>query len=323
MIRDETNDLKWDNRSVFWPSNSGAIPGGSSNLWMCAQDVETTIWSYFNRIKKTLSKPSEEPIRLENCSDSLKKILINSLPYRNYSTDLLGALGSFSQMVAQTLVLKGCIDFEIGVGWNKNSKQPKLEAVNLSYIPAKSLIRIGLQVFQVVPANANFDKLPARIIKLDPKRIIRFRLPKKWRHPLAKTRKQLPLVERSQHLWMDQLTIRRNREDFKTVTRKYNIQFARITAPIGWNARSLFNEEMANFQSVTRELQWHKFCVDIQNEILRTTDDVFKRIGQLYNETPHLIWQYLPTMEQIDDGLQLVINGEAKPYAVLKSLRGY
>jgi hypothetical protein len=320
MFRNEpTNELTWDNRSIFWSS----YPEQDSELWMCADDLGTAVWWCFDNVEKNFDKFSNIPIRLENCSEILEKILIKSIPYRGYSEDLLGALSGFSQIVAQTLVLKGGINFEIGAGWNQKSKPAKVESANLSYIPTKSLIRIGLQVFQVVPANANFDELPARVIKLDPKRIISFKPPIKWRNILTQIRKQLPLIKQSQLFWMNECADRNSTEDFKAVNRKYNIQFAHITAPIGWNGRSLFHDEMADFQSTIRELQWQRFCIDIRNEILRTLNDAFKKIGQLCNETPQLVWEQLPTTEQVDDALQLIMDGKTNFGDILKSLRGF
>jgi hypothetical protein len=311
--------LVWDGRSVTWPSDyDGGIPGGDSNLWMCAEDAGTTVWWHFHRLEEHRGEFTNEPLRLEGCSDEMREILIDGIPYNNYGEDLLEAVTSFAQVAAQTLILDGRITFEIRTGWNQNGDQRRMEQVALVFIPTKSLIYIGSQLFQMIPRGVERDDSPGRIVKMDPKRIVIFRPPRRWRRPLARMRNGLPLIGRSQRRWMNWSIEHRSGEDFKTVHRSYNIQIGRLTAPIGWNARGLLRNEISEFHWVIRELQWQRFCIDVRESILGMLGDAFQRIGKMRGETPQLVWEHLPTIEQVNEGLRLVMSGKTRFDSVLE-----
>jgi len=318
----KNNELVWEGRSIFWPRQyDGRLPGGDSNLWMCAQDAGNELWVHFHRLERISQSNIVEPLQLENCSDELRELLVESLPYKQYRENLGGAITNFSKIIAQSLVIEGRIDFEIKIGWNQKIDPWRMEKVVLKFIPNESLTYLGSQVFQVIPPGAESDGSPGRIIRLDPKRIVTFRTPLQWRRTLARIRNGLPLIGRSERSWMNWMVRHVRNEDINTVKRTYNIQIARLTAPIGWNARSLFRDEIANFHWICRELQWERFCIELRDDILRTLGDAFQRIGQLRGETPRLVWQNLPTVEQVEEGLNQVMSGKTRFDSVLKPFR--
>ena len=88
-------------------------------------------------------------------------------------------------------------------------------------------------------------------------------------------------------------------EDFKSVRRQYGIQRARLTAPIGWDARGGFREYIADYQAVVRRLRWLRFCIEMRDAILADLARAFALIGALRNERPRLTWAGLLDVEQV------------------------
>lgn len=318
-------DLSWDGRSVWWQQPyGGGTPGGDSNRWMCAQDLGTEIWSQFNQLEERDGQHEVEPVRIENCSPRLQEILIDCLPFNQSQEDLLGVVSDFVHLLSQEFMSKGRILFEVRGGWDHSTDPPTLEKAALVTIPSDSVKRIGPWVFQVVPPNTengeNGKKI-SQIIRLDRSRLVEFVPPYRWRKSLASIRTGLPIIGRSEHKWMMGIARQKVSEDFKTVKLVYTIQRARLTAPIGWNARGLFRDNISEFHWVMRELQWKRFCIEVRDSILTKVGQVFALIGSWRGEYPRLVWDHLPTVQQVVDGEKNLMGNGARFDEVLKPFK--
>ena len=98
-------------------------------------------------------------------------------------------------------------------------------------------------------------------------------------------------------------------EDFKQVRRNYQIQLARLSAPIGWNFRGLIREDQSDFHWALRELQWKRVCIEIRDELLKTLSQTFAKMGALRGEHPSMQWRDLATTEQVDHSLHRLLEG--------------
>jgi len=250
-----------------------------------------------------------KPVRLEACSDDLRDLLIGSLPYNEYEEDLASAIANFAKMVAQQLVIDGTMPFEIQGGWDQANEKPQLTESRLVFVYPESLMTLGKLRYQVVPPDAAPENPNGRVVRLDSGRIVTFTLPKEYQRSLERIRSGLPVLGQSQHAWMMQVGQRRVHEDFKTVNRFYDVHRARLTAPIGWNARGLFRDHITDFHWTCRELQWQRFCIHVRDAILRTIGRLFLKIGSLRGEAPRLQWEHLPTLEQVNEAESRLASG--------------
>src|SRR2546427_3248754 len=149
-------DLDWDGRAARWPRGSGGlVPGGDSNIWMCAQDVETEIWAHFYRLERRFGRYDVEPLRLDTCSDELRDLLIESLPYSEHREDLSSAVANFAKMVAQGFVIDGLMPFEVQAGWNQSAKTSRLEGVRLVFVYPESMKKLGPWVVPILAPHQN------------------------------------------------------------------------------------------------------------------------------------------------------------------------
>lgn len=315
-------DLVWDGRASRWPrSHDEVLRGRDPNLWMCAEDVGNEIWAHFHRLQGGYGRFDPEPLRLETCSEQLHDVLIESLPYKHYREDLSGAVMNFAKMVAQEFVNEGRMPFEVRGGWDRSGETPRLEEARLVYVYPDSMLKVGPWLFQAVPPDATDKGADARVVRLDPRRIVTFKPPRRYRGTLARIRSGLPMIGRSQREWMMSVGKQRVQEDFKAVARWYNVRLARLSAPIGWNGRSLFCDHIADFHWACRQLQWQRFCIEVRDGILTTLARVFRMIGAWRAEKPRLVWEHLPTVKQVRAGESQLMSKGARFDEVLKPFK--
>lgn len=305
----KTSDLLWEGRSKSWARpHETSPPGGDLNLWMCAEDLGTEIWGQFHRLEKHRDVYEREPVVLTGCSDALAGVLAEALPYTHYRRTLSGAIVGFAKVVAQEFVLTGDISFEIRTGWTQGEHRKMVDARLIS-IPRRSLVGVSPFLFQLIPRGVSEEQPSVRLIRLDPARVVTFRPPKRWRRAFSQVRSGFRLLGRSQGAWMHEGIEGRFSENVKDVRRKYNIQLARLSAPIGWNFRGLIRDDQSDFHWALRELQWKRACIEVRDELLMTLQSVFSTIGAVRGERPGLEWRDLPTTDQVDDGLRRLSEG--------------
>lgn len=293
-------ELRWDGRAVWWPpADIELLPGGDGNLWMCAQDAGTEMWAHFNNVSARYGRRSTEPVRLDGCSDQLRDILIESLSHDSRREDLAGALGNFMQMVGQEIVLEGAVPFEVQCAWDDTGDAPILKRAHLEFIPPASLIRVGSRLCQRVPAKA-IREAHSRVVQLDPSRVVTFVPPHAYRRPLRTMRRAFPPLGRTEDRWMAAMARGAITSDFKAERRSVDTRRAKASAGIGWNARGLFQDHIADFHWTLRDLRWRRFCIETRDSILDTVAHAFRTIGALRNEQPTLVCENLPTLDHLD-----------------------
>lgn len=314
-------DLDWNGQTSCCPVGvEGLVPQRDMNLWMCAEDVGTEIWAHFHRLDRRFGDDNAESLRLEECSEGLRDVLIDSLPYNQYERCLSGAVMNFAKIVAQECVMGGHVLFEVQGGWDRSGEAPRLEEARVVFVNSDSIVKLGRYLFQTVESDASIEGKD-RVVRLDPRRIVTFKPPRCYRGTLARMRSRFPLIGQSESQWRRSVGTQGLQEESSTVSRYYNVQRARLSAPVGWNGRGLYCDYIADFHWACRQLQWHRFCIEVRDGILTTLNRVFTMIGAWRGESPHLVWQHLPTIEQVDAGESLLMNKGARFDEVLKPFK--
>ncbi len=287
------------------------------DLWMCAEDLGTRIWSHFN----PLNRHNQELIHIKDCSPDLLGILVDCLPFNDYGENLTDALSNSVRLISQEFILGERIIFELQAGWDKSAKLPRLGAAALTDIYSRSFLRFGRWAFQIVPASEIEVGSKRLLNRLDVARLFEFRPPRKWRRLLVKIRTELPAIGYSEQQWLAGIRKQKFPEDFKKAKLAYAIQKARITSDIGWNARSLFHDYIADFHWTTRELHWLRFCIDIRDEILAKFQEIFAVVGSWLGEKPKLVWDRLPNIRDVDGAEARIMGKGASFNEILESLK--
>ncbi len=310
-LRTDNSNLTWDNRSVWWQqSYDEGVPGGDRNLMLFAEDLGTEIWGYFNR------SPRQEDVNnvfIQNCSEDMREILINCLPFNDYSEDLSSAISNFAMQVAQEFILNGQLLFEILKGWDNSADMPGLESVKLEMIPHNSVVQFGRWAFQVIPPKVDTEELiTGGVIRLNRSLLVVFMPPHRWRRLLARIREGFKIMGEPEQDWRININEHKTTEDFKVVNLAYTVQRARLTAPIGWNARGLFRDHIADFHWFSRELRWKRFCIEVRDSILMTIRELFAHIGSWKGENPLLVWDHLPNVQMVEEAEKRIMGPGAR-----------
>jgi len=201
------------------------------SIVMCRRCKRPIVCSQVSRSRQRTWVYKREPVVLTDCSDTLAEILGDALPYGSDHRSLSGNVVGFLKVVAQELVLSGSAKFEIQAGWTRGAQSEMVDAT-LVWIPRRSTIGFGPLRYQPIPKDRGEEaRSTRRLIRLDRSRILTFRLPKQWREPFSRVRREFPPLGRSQFSWMrESIGERRFPENFKEVRRHYNTQLARLCA---------------------------------------------------------------------------------------------
>ncbi len=319
------NELQWDGRAVSsYCQSHHSGPSIDSFLSMCAEDIGVEIWSHFPQLDIGSGRSIPEPVRLVDCSDELRTILIGAVPSSHSREDLSGAVCWFAKSVASQFVFDEDVPFEVQIGWHRPAAaERRMEGARLFRIHPESLLRLGPRLYQRVPGNEGAEDADARFVRLDTMRVVRFKPPNRYRRALRKIKYSLPLIGRSEHVWMMNNHRQTVPEEFETVRQSYTERRARLSSPIGWNARGLFSPYISKFHWMCRELQWKRFCIETRESILITLSDAFRAIGSARNEKPRLIWERLPTLSDVEQAEGKILGNGAPFCDLMKPFRAH
>jgi hypothetical protein len=302
------HDLTWDGRAVWCPRFDASLPGGDLQLWMCAEDAGLVISTQFDRLKRKTDDQAPA-VELSNCSGDLGEILADSITRDNYDLSLVDSVADFVRMIATHIITSSEACYEIRGGWDQESTPWQLKCAQLMFVQSESILGRGPWRFQIAKTTTEDFQPVTRVIRLDPARIVKFNASSRYRRTLKKIRVGLRAVGESEHSWRTSIDWNNVQEDFKSVSRSYSIQRARVTAPIGWNGRGEFRDYMADYQYFHRHIKWIRFCIVLRDSILAKLSQAFGVIGSLYGENPKLKWTALPTITNVENAEALLIKG--------------
>lgn len=286
---------------MFAPeSETQQLPIPDSNLWMMSDDLHNEIWGQFQAIPLRHASNGIESIRLARCTAKLEGVLTKSIPNnQGYDRDLADAIREFVPMIARNIMTDGSVVFELCIGRIPKEHSPTPAAAMLRFIPCESLIRSGRSYFQVIQQRMERGQA-TRTIQIATEKIVRFAAPTAWEGAVNRLRAELILIGKSMKQWMSESLHRLPTENFSHVKRGYNVALALATSSVGWNARGLFNDHIADFHFMARELRWKRFCIEIRDQIIATLGEAFKKMGGVFGERPELIVDGLLGLSEVD-----------------------
>lgn len=303
-------DLEWDGRAKSWPRRDiepMGPPGGDLNLWMCAEDLGTEIWSHFH--PRNISGPERvRPALSTNCSAELNEELAEALPWVGHGHDLVDVIGDFAKIVAQELMLTGPVRTEIQTAALR-SEPHAIVQVRLASIPQRSVLAVSRLMFQFVPSDIATEQHSASIVRLDSSRIVTFGWPQRLRSIVPRIQNGFRVLGELQNQWMHEAAEGALRENAKEVRRNHEIQLGRLAAPIGWNFRGLLRDYESDFHWALRELRWKRTAIEVRDEILAVLSSALTVMGRFRGGRPALSWSDLPNVQQVDDAMNQLLRG--------------
>jgi len=304
--RKDANDLNWDYKTVNWFSSGprGLEFNPGSKLWMLGEDAGNRAWHQIYKVDQESEESGKRAVWLEDCSEDLMGILWEIFPHDGDRHEPMRGVLEFVKSVIQQIVHEGVAVFELVIGRGKDDPSEPIEGARLIWIRQDSIMRFPNAFYQLVPPNEVELYPSGMIIPIEHSKVFVFKSPRKYLNCLRQIKEGLKILEQSELEWMGELSELNNRgENFSDVKNAYNIEIAKLTSKIGWNARGLICDGMSDFHYQIREFTWKIFCASIRDEVLNGIQQVMLKVGQHFQETPALHWDYLPKMEEFQKGI--------------------
>jgi hypothetical protein len=289
--------------------DNGVIPDGHGSLWQLADLLRLRIGSHIPR-STSYGSDDNKTFRLEDCSPGLANVLSQCLWQSRDERNLTRAVRNQLELVAGHFVRDGSLTYELCGQWGKEKQAGQFDRVWMLYIRPDSLELHRGTPRQVVPSGEEGQDSPGRQIELDPKRVVTFRPPSHCQRSLDRLRASLPVLWRSESEWMLDIGAARSESERRTTERNYALQWAKLTAPIGWHAHQRYNKHISSYLVPIYELRWQRFCIQVRDAILNTLAEAFTIIGSWVGEKPRLVWDGLPTVAMVDEAEARVAAGE-------------
>lgn len=208
-------------------------------------------------------------------NDAVTDIAKEALSTRHRAFDLKSALCDFIREATQYLLYYGSVSYEIIVDD---------EGIEFAEINPRSFIRVFNKYFQLINKKiAKKIKKERSIIEIPTSKIFYFVLPKE----LGTGRKLYKMLRRLIKIGepiipkfaLESLDFNEQIEfDQKEYWKLREVQILRITKKFGWDGRSISSNNLLEYYSIKRFLQYHKAKALIRENIVRELNRIFKQL---------------------------------------------
>ena len=315
-------ELAWSGRAIFRPSNGSDRRTGMT-LHMMAEDASQRIWYQLQADRFADELSNYAVSLLFEPQDERVASLAASLTHDWHSRDFMEQVPDFLRMTAYSIVADGLVVYEGQFGRNPETGMVERFALVPVFVPGGRVQRIGKRIIQLVPSAIGGDFDGERIRVLEPKDTFVFAAPRQWKKHLRRARKAARtydlLWNRSMHDYSEGLGKRLPSEDLGETRRSLSQILARATAPLGWNARHLFDDYGTEFQFVDRTFRWVSFCLDLRARILDGLKQLVARIASEVGSPCRLVSKEGTQRQALKEAVSKLWSGDAPFSEIVKS----
>jgi hypothetical protein len=316
-------NLEWSGRSVFRPSDA-CRERGSFNLNMLAEDAGLEIWSHWTgRAGQDEGQGGGLAVEFKPRDDRVAA-LTASCVQRGYRNDLKSSLAEFAQMIAREIIINGTFTYELQLGRDPQSKKVCEATLSPVFVPNGRVFVAGKMALQMVPRSLAPRIGSRRVVRLDGRDVLVFRVPREWRPCLRRVRYASKTYDKLEQRFRDdvlkaleeqkdRLAMAENREAHLTM-------LARSIALTGWYGRGVFSEHITDYQLVEWQIRWKLFCRDVGESILKQIARATARIAKEIGSESRLTWELTPDSEEIGNLRDRLQRGDTSFTDALKLL---
>lgn len=277
--------------------------------WMFVEDMHNGIMPFLHVVRR--GTPSPLSARIEPVNLDLGAMLANALGGERYERDLPEALCNFIRTETQTLFTYGRVCFEITM---KKGADGKITEFDFEDVFPLSLKKFFGRYFQVVPwwvaCHAN---VKVGVKKIPEKNIFVMSFPKVLggRRRYVSVIKNLVRVGESlfPKFHIEALQQEKNTGfDLKKYVKDKYIETAQVTRTFGWHQRKLPDNEVLEYYTVHRHLQFEYSQAIIRESFVAAINSALKNSMLGFDE--QLIVTGVPTSEQIKQEMVLLEKGD-------------
>jgi hypothetical protein len=315
MMKRRRMELKSSRRSVSYYSDLqgregplGRTPRDYFSLQyprMLIEDISLGIMPIGARSKNASFKVSLTPD-----DKRIEKLIETGIRSEDSTRGFPAAVCDFFRECAQTMMGYGQAIFEIVTFSNPETQA--IESFQLAFIQPRTLFNRWGKACQHLPkAVAEERNLPEHVY-LDSERILRFKFPKSIQHLSPGYMESLSLLSGKlfPDFAMQDITEKRavpyDSTDYLRWRRR---ALADATKEIGWNSRSLFEEDALEYYTIHRQLIFERFKIELRNSILDTLNHGIKCLGDLMGFKAEIRIEGLPTVDDVENAQSNLSNG--------------
>lgn len=226
---------------------------------------------------------------------------------------LYDSVRDFASTTARHLIFSGSVTYEIDYLYPSDGKSGSVPAgFRLELIAPGTLDYHRRQPIQYVPAayGGPRDKSGMTYVELDPATLVTFRLPPADE---ATVRKIIKFLRTASALDGTELALSRDAGDtydFSEHQRKRGELIAKVTEPIGWNARSLFTNNYLEPYDTWRRLRFLEFTIGLRDLIMDRLNAAIAQAGERIGFQAAIELDGLATLTDVEKAKDDLRSGE-------------
>jgi len=237
--------------------------------------------------------------------DRAAPLIERGLSAKDRTPPISDSVRKFVSSTAQNLVIGGPVAYEIDYLYSQAAASGSPAEFRLELVLPGTLSYHGRQPIQYIPAafGGPRDKTGLTYADLDPATLITFCLDPA--HEIA-VRKMVGFLRAASELQqadmpLIQQSTRGAPYSFAEHQRKRTELFAKITEPIGWNARGLFQDDHLEPYEVWRQLRFLEFKIRLRDSIMEQLNATLAAVGDKLGFRAAIELTGLPTLQDVDN----------------------
>lgn len=272
-----------------------------------------------------LAWQKDHPAQLQPYNARFADIIAFALTARHYyGPDLTTAVYDFVSTVTTSLASYSEYVFELVELCDPDTGEVK--AIDLCFIQPMTLFQRKGEWIQYVPEGVAAELKVDQYIKLDPARLLFFRLPERLRDNWMNMMRSLAEVsEVGPRFEFSGLDTSTNRVpfDFNEHHRLREQVIARLTREVGWNMRMYPHDGMLEYYWLHRFLQFERFKIEMRDSVLATLNEGLRRIGRALGMHGQIEIPGLPTLQDVHQAQRDLQSGRRPAGDILGQFRAY
>jgi hypothetical protein len=239
-------------------------------------------------------------------ADKARPVIERALSDQEWTRSLSDTVRKFVSSTAQNVVISGPVTYEIDYLYPLADASAPPAEFRLELVSPGTLDHHGRQPVQYIPDayGGPKDKTGLTYTDLDPATLVTFRLPPAEEAAVGKVVSFLraasslqgaetPLIEQSARGG--------TAYSFAEHQRQRAELFAKVTEPVGWNARELFQDNFLAPYGVWRQLRFLEFKIKLRNLIMERLNQTLAGVGSKMGFQAAIELTGLPTLQDVED----------------------
>jgi hypothetical protein len=247
-------------------------------------------------------------------ADRAAPLIERALSGRDWTPSISDSVRQFVSSTAQHLVIGGPVTYEIDYLYPLAATSGPPAEFRLELVLPGTLSYHGRQPIQYIPAafGGPQDNTGLNYVHLNPATLVTFRL-----DPAEESavRKMVSFLRAASSLQGAEMSLMEQSArggtpySFTEHQRERAELFAKVTEPVGWNVRGLFQDNLLAPYEVWRQLRFLEFKVRLRDLLMDRLNTTLSEVGSQMGFQAAIELSGLPSLQDVDDAKDDLRNG--------------